>query len=126
MKSTLIIFVILVMLSNSCTDNVSLNNSDFNKYPWLMPFIIENNGISGTHNIDLGSMKFKYEYLCEYTCAKNYIDSIILADKWDIKLSTNNLRTVQKEIPIYNGVLEFVTMKIKLDSVHGVAYFEIP
>ena len=71
-------------------------------------------------------MNFKYEYLCDYTYAHNYIDSVILVDNWVVKLSTNKLKTIQKEIQIYEDGFELVTIKIKLDTVKGEAYFEIP
>lgn len=122
-KSKILTLLLSVLLG--CSDVVELKKTDVIKYPWLTPFILQTENFSGSHNLDLGTMNFKYKYDGTYTQMKGKIDKVIVENGWKLTLVKSNTWEIKKQIEIYEGLNEETEMKIQLDSVKGVAIFDI-
>jgi len=125
MKSyVLSIFAITIILI-SCSDNVELKELDVIKYPWLKPFVMETNNFSGHHNIDLGTMNFKYKYDGTYDKIRDRFNSVIVENNWTVLSKGDKFWEIEKPLELYNGQYQVTYIKIEIDSLNRQAIFEI-
>lgn len=122
-KSKILTLLLSVLLG--CTDVVELKKTDVMKYPWLTPFILQAENISGSHNLDVGTMSFKYKYDRTYTQMKGEINKVIIENDWKLTSVKSNTWEIKKRIAINESLYEQTEMKIQLDSVKSIAIFEI-
>lgn len=124
MKTAFLTFGLLILICSAC-DNVDLRASDVTKYAWLRPFIFEHEHFEGTHNLDLGTLDFGYEYLDSYDDFLRNVDSVIKQEKWTLVKSENGVRIIEKEMELYDGFFKVTTLYLKVDSNSREAAFKI-
>ncbi len=127
MKKVYFYVVMLMVVINilKCTDNVSFNVNDINKYPWLVQFTnnFELKDFKGKHNTDLGIIIFNFSlYENELGSVLSKIDSVIIKNGWSTLESTNIKRLIIKEDKKNNSIIK---MKIELDEKAKCLLFEI-
>lgn len=112
-----VILLAISILLILCSDNVGLKASDVLKCPWLKPFVLDEDNLSRYHNIDLGTMSFKYEYNGAYEEIKGKINGVIIEHNWTV-LSRNEMSwEIKKQLEVYDGQYELTY--IEIDSLNG-------
>ncbi|MBA4303660.1 MAG: hypothetical protein C0424_05490 [Sphingobacteriaceae bacterium] len=119
-----LVFSFFILIGSAC-DNVDLRASDVTKYAWLRPFIFEHEHFEGTHNLDLGTLDFGYEYLESYDDFLRNVDSLIKQEKWTLVKSENGVRIIEKEMEQYDGFFKVTTIYLEVDSNSTKAAFKI-
>lgn len=98
-KNGFILYLLVFLLS--CSDNVTLTESDLKKYSWLTPFVNECNytDFKGKHNIDIGKMEFEYNISDEkWNHILSKFDSIANNEEWETIIKTKRKRKFSKFI----------------------------
>jgi hypothetical protein len=125
MKSYVASILTIIILLISCSDNVDLKESDVIKYPWLKPFVIGTGNLSGYHNMDLGTMNFKYEYDDAYDEIVNRFNDTIIQYSWTVLSKDEGFWEIEKRFEVYGGQYELTYIKIEIDSLNEQVVFEI-
>lgn len=125
MKKYSYLFVYLTILFFSCSDNVKLTVADVGKYDWLKPFLLSTKNFSGNHNLDLGTLSFKYEYDIGFDQIKDSLENVIHDYSWKINANTNNSWHLQKNTHQFIEQNELTFLHIKIDSSKHQINFEI-
>ena len=126
-KNKLILIIIVGILS-SCTDVVSLKETDLKKYPWLDPFISDysNSEFKGRLNIDLGTMIFSFNI--SFDNGKDVIirlDSIANAEDWVIFQESKLSRKYSKHVS--NNVKDggTIVLNAEVDTINNRLLFVV-
>ena len=127
MKKVYFYVVMLMVVINilKCTDNVSFNVNDINKYPWLVQFTnnFELKDFKGTHNTDLSIINFSFSLNNnQIGSALSKIDSVIIKNEWSVMEASDGKRLIIKEDIENNSTIE---MNIELDEKSKCLLFEI-
>jgi hypothetical protein len=114
----------LIMLS--CSDNVKVNESDLNKYPWLIPFIKECTDIKGIHNIDLGTIEFSCKIsMQDYNKIFSQFDSIANIEQWKTLKMSKLKREFFKRVSQYDKDGGDIVINIEIDATQNRLFFSI-
>lgn len=125
MKRYSILFILSTILLISCSDNVKLLEADVVKYDWLKPFVLSTKNFSGYHNLDLGTLSFKYEYDQGFDQIRDSLNNVIDEHNWKINVKTTNSWQLQKNTQQYFEQNELTFLNIKIDSSKHQIIFEI-
>jgi uncharacterized HAD superfamily protein len=125
MKKYSILIIAVTILLFSCSDNVKLTEADVIKYDWLKPFLLNTKNFSGYHNLDLGTLSFKYEYDEEFDQIRDSLNNVIDENNWEINLRTTNSWQLKKNTQQFIEQNELTFMYIKIDSIKRYIIFEI-
>lgn len=109
------LLIIVIILSTACSENVSFQEKDISKYPWLSPFIEKNVDIEGSQNLDLGTIEFSYQTSKNPAELFSHFDSVAQSEKWITKQSASYVRTYSKKVKIYSSGLTEKQVNISLN-----------
>lgn len=103
----------------SCNDNVGMNKSDLQKYPWLSPFLIsEINGFDGSHQIDIGTLTFSFSLpAVQESNLFNTFDSIAQVESWSLVDSSKLARTYAKKLNQFDADTATTLLIIEMDTI---------
>jgi len=105
-------------------DRINIREDDLRKYPEIQPFILAHEKFEGSHDIDLGKLKFSYELNKPYTAPFVTLDSIAARHNWIIKSPADDERIYEKKIKSYPANNEADSLYLKFDSDENRLFFE--
>jgi hypothetical protein len=120
MKRYLFILLLLV----SC-DKVDIKEEDMQKYPEVLPFILDNNEFEGSHDVDLGWLHFSYTPKKTNQNPVNIMDSIASEESWKVIKVSSAERVYIKEIKSYPADTTIDSLIVKFDPSHYRLQFEL-
>ncbi len=126
MRNYILLFIGVITFY-SCSDNVGMKETDLKKYPWLTSFLIsEIKDFEGTHNIDIGTMRFSYAIPIK---SKNgilvKIDSVAKNENWSLISSSVIGKEYSKMLNQLQADTEQTFVKIEIDTIENRIRFNI-
>ncbi len=97
MKMVRCFCLLLPILLGSC-DTINMTEEDMQKYPELLPFVLDNTDFEGKHEIDLGQVTFSYDLSLPLKNAFDTIDAIAISRNWRVTKISSNERLYLKAI----------------------------
>lgn len=101
--SLILLLLIFFFYQYLKSDIINFNKHDLDKDPNISIFFLDYDIVDGKHNIDRGLINFSIKVKNKQSYFK-YIDSIALANKWNIGYSSNTKKILIKNIPYYSGL----------------------
>lgn len=114
-------YILLTLLLVGC-DQVATSEKDMQKYPDILPFILENRNFEAFHNTDLGWLHFSYEPMAGN--ALETTDSIADAEGWEILKESGLKRIYLKKIKSYPADNALDTLYVEIEPSKNRLYFK--
>lgn len=107
--SLILLLLIFFFYQYLTSDIISFNKNDLDKDPNISIFFLDYDIVDGKHNIDRGSINFSITVKNQQSYFK-YVDSVALANKWNIGYSSGTKKILIKNIPYYSGLENVETL----------------
>jgi hypothetical protein len=101
--SLILLLLIFFFYQYLTSDIINFNKDDLDKDRNISIFFLNHDILDGKHNLDRDLINFSIKVKNKQSYFK-YIDSVAIANKWNIGYSSNTKKILIKNIPYYSGL----------------------